>query len=650
MLRLLPWLFFVAGSATAMPFVPVLDAGRLEGEVPLGRYLEYRADDGHLTVATIAAGELILTPVGQDTWIPGPGQPVYWIRFRTMNHLDEPRRIWLEQRWMNNKDLRLFAIPPGGSVTDLTRGESALAKRQDYNMVTWSLEIPPGETTFLMRLESSTPGLEFVVYDDQAFHNYLRYSGLVIGLLFGGLIIMLCYNLFLFLTMHHAAHLFYVATLGSMFLEQLIFKGYIVIPWTSPVHAHMLSAQLACIFSVLLGNYYVDVQKYSPRLDRWNRRAALVMTAGLFISIFLPETLSVGVTLLDGAATIVFTSLSLATGIRYRNRSARFLLIAGIPAILIGLFEILFQVGLLPPNNHHEWNSFTGYLILTMLTSLGLGDRFNQQLRENSDRALQLQRRRMALEATGEATRAIQQSFLTRQKQVGGLSLDAWLRTAEKTGGDWYSVFRDPANGRLFALIGDVSGRGIPAALVTGAVSGAAQTAVESFGDTSPTLESSLLDLANSINRVVYRAGRGSMHPMSMALIAIDEATGAMLYLNAGHPPIYLLDQNRSQAILQPGTLLGHREDYIAGIPRKFQLHSGDRIIAYTDGLLENRGPDGGHLRIHQLRRLLNPELSGEQLVENIRNTTEKIWQDKALDDDCTCICLTPFFRDAPQG
>ena len=641
---LIPLVLLAAGlSPTAGASTPVTPPAYVitasMDAVPLGRYLEYLPDNQGLgpdQLRTRSDFHRVPSPV----WIPGPATVPLWIRLRLQNPGTKDRRIWLEQRWIMYRSLRLYTVRGTEPVRPAGEQPDSIARRWSDAPPTWSLTLPPGETTLLIRLDSAIPGMEFMLYDDQSRAKHLGFTSLMIGLLFGGMGIMLIYNFFLFLTMRRPAYFFYVGTLGTMVTEQLIYKRYLIIPGMPVLKAHMLIAQLACIFATLFTSSYVDVRSFNPRLARWNQAAAILMSVSFFASLFTNEQFSLMAALMAGLLCIGMCTIDLLSALRRRNRAPRFLMVAGIPAMLFGLYEITFQTGLIPPNNHHEWNLLVGYLMMTMLISLGLGDRFNQQVQKNAERALQLQSRRMALEATNEATRAIQRALLSHDEFMGSISMAACYRPAEKTGGDWYSVFQDRVHKRLYILIGDVTGHGIPAALITGAVAGAAQTAVERFSCRRRDLQETLQVLAGAINRVVYRPDRETRHLMTMCFLALEESNGELAYLNAGHPPIYLLHDGHIRPLLVRGSVLGREPELRNPGEALHHLVPGDQIFAFTDGLLENHGPDGEMLRVSQLRRLLRDPAPPRILIERIRQHADRTWKGHPLQDDCTFLAI----------
>ena len=73
------------------------------------------------------------------------------------------------------------------------------------------------------------------------------------------------------------------------------------------------------------------------------------------------------------------------------------------------------------------------------------------------------------MESSLEAAKFVQESLLTVPTKMDNWLYSDFYKASEKAGGDWYSILHDEAQKTLFAVIGDVAGHGIPAALITGA-------------------------------------------------------------------------------------------------------------------------------------------------------------------------------------
>jgi sigma-B regulation protein RsbU (phosphoserine phosphatase) len=166
-----------------------------------------------------------------------------------------------------------------------------------------------------------------------------------------------------------------------------------------------------------------------------------------------------------------------------------------------------------------------------------------------------------------------------------GSALDAFalLEPAREVGGDLYTVF--PIDDRrVFLAVGDVSGKGIPAALLMAVT----MTLVRTFGREIPRPQ----DILDRANVALTEDNQTSMF-VTLLVGILDLPTGRLVYASGGHtPPVVLRPGEPPRfAAASPGTVLGQ----FAGIDYEdceVELRPGDTFVAYTDGVTEAFDPD----------------------------------------------------------
>lgn len=157
------------------------------------------------------------------------------------------------------------------------------------------------------------------------------------------------------------------------------------------------------------------------------------------------------------------------------------------------------------------------------------------------------------------------------------IDLFATLRPAKSVGGDLYDFRLD--GDRLWFVVGDVSGKGVPAALFM------AVTKVL-FG-VSVEVESSPAAVMSRVNRALCRENEHFLF-VSAFLGRLDVRTGELEYANAGHNLPYRLGGDGSVSTLpaSPGLVLGVNEDFVYGT-ESTRLDPGDGVFLFTDGVTE---------------------------------------------------------------
>src|SRR4051794_779420 len=203
-----------------------------------------------------------------------------------------------------------------------------------------------------------------------------------------------------------------------------------------------------------------------------------------------------------------------------------------------------------------------------------------------------------------------------------------------EVGGDFYDVFERRGGGWAFE-IGDVSGKGAEAAAVTALARHTVRTA--SLQPASPS------DLLTTLNDalLVQRAG-AEFCTVCLACLTLEERATLTVALG-GHPPALVLRRNGDvEPVGEAGTLLGVFMDPVLH-EVEAELHSGDTVLLYTDGVTE-AGPAGGEIGDDGLALLL-AELRGltpEEIVDAVEQAAVQAQDWKPRDD----IALVAFALD----
>ena len=205
-------------------------------------------------------------------------------------------------------------------------------------------------------------------------------------------------------------------------------------------------------------------------------------------------------------------------------------------------------------------------------------------------------RKRRRAERLEDDAREVQRRLLSRPlPSVPGYAVGAAWRFAERLGGDAYEAAALP-DGRLAVAIADVCGKGTPAALLMASADATLRDLMA--GGAAPREVCRRLDEALSPRLAPDRF-------VSLAYAVLDQARGTLAYSNAGHPPPLLFHADGTVDRLDAGgPVLGmiagaHYED--EAVP----LRPGDRLVLYTDGVIEASGKAG--------------ELAEERLLAGVR-------------------------------
>ncbi len=215
-----------------------------------------------------------------------------------------------------------------------------------------------------------------------------------------------------------------------------------------------------------------------------------------------------------------------------------------------------------------------------------------------------------------------------RLPEITGLQLAAHYEAAgAEVGGDWYDAFALPG-GRLGVVLGDVAGRGVPAASAMGQLRSVTRAfALADDGFRSPG------EMLTRLNRHQLALGQTELFTVVYAIV--DAPGGLVSWACAGHPPPLLRNGNRETRYLEGGEGLMGIEDVVYRDLRS-PIGPGGILVFYTDGLIERRGEslDIGLDRLAEAVASGDGEPSAlcEWVLESVRPAEGQ------LDDDVTAL------------
>ncbi len=227
---------------------------------------------------------------------------------------------------------------------------------------------------------------------------------------------------------------------------------------------------------------------------------------------------------------------------------------------------------------------------------------------------LELQRLREENRAMSEqlriAAQVQSQLFPNRRPLIPNLDYAAQCRLARSVGGDYYD-FLELQPGRLWIAVGDISGKGVSAALLMANLQGLLRSH-------APLHTEALDRLFGTLNDRMCSTSDGSQYA-SLFYARFDGESRTLRYVNAGHPPPLLVRDGVIERLpaTAPPVGLFHESSFRVD---ELQLRAGDTLVVYTDGITEAERPDTemfGDSRLEELVRQRN-DLSPAQLIEAI--------------------------------
>ena len=240
---------------------------------------------------------------------------------------------------------------------------------------------------------------------------------------------------------------------------------------------------------------------------------------------------------------------------------------------------------------------------------------------------------RLSLKSELEIAREIQLAMLPAgTATIGDAEISGMTRPANTVGGDFYDVL-PLADGRVIVTIGDVAGKGSPAALLMALLLAVLRTLVDEELEPRPLME--------RLNRQICRHTPGSRF-ITLFYAVYTPGTGALMYVNAGqNPPLLRRRDGCVERLAGTGIALGmfDASTYDAVTT---SVDPGDMLVMYSDGITEAEDPSGRPFEESGLERVLagHRALPPSALAATVLREVEAHARDSRFTDDLTILIL----------
>ena len=226
-----------------------------------------------------------------------------------------------------------------------------------------------------------------------------------------------------------------------------------------------------------------------------------------------------------------------------------------------------------------------------------------------------------------------QRNLLSRSlPQSENFRFHAFNHPTRYVGGDFYAFF-ELEKGEVVSILADVSGKGIPAALLASLVQGALY--MEFCSTTRPG------EVITKVNKLLCE--KTDANRFVTLFLCIFDPSGKGRFINAGHNPAYVFraESGEIEELADGGTILGSFRN-AAYNSSPFQLNRGDILVVYSDGLTEAENPEGemyGEARLREILALEGPR--GSQVLERkLLDDLDDFTRGHSQTDDITYIIV----------
>lgn len=264
----------------------------------------------------------------------------------------------------------------------------------------------------------------------------------------------------------------------------------------------------------------------------------------------------------------------------------------------------------------------------------GLEEKVQQRTHDLHEALEDLKEKERIIETELDFAADIQKGIIPASLEPwNGIRFASYYQPMGKVSGDYYDLFRFP--NYLFVLLADVSGHGVPAALITMSAKQSFSAFIEEHLEPDEIFRKVNLDLVEKVKTSDY---------LTAFMLKID-SKNRITYSNAAHPRAvyYVSSRNEYELLDTGGIFIGSLEE--AGDLYEnstMRLHSGDRIYLYTDGLVEHKNRQGQEFGLDRfiecLKRTSEDSLE-EQITECVRSL-EKFMDGAPVRDDVSMLVL----------
>ena len=255
-----------------------------------------------------------------------------------------------------------------------------------------------------------------------------------------------------------------------------------------------------------------------------------------------------------------------------------------------------------------------------------------QSLSEQMEELKQVNAAKGRIEGELQAACNIQQSMLPKAYLPDAyshcLDICGQLISAKDVGGDLYDFF--VSNGKLFFCIGDVSGKGVPAALVM------AMT-LSQFRNVA-RYEGNIRQIIQSLNATRCE-GNDTLMFVTFFAGVLDLETGLLQYCNAGHNKPFIMNGSISELPAKPDLPLGVSDDAVYAV-REYTLQSDSTLFLYTDGLTEAMTARREQFGRERLQNTLRKGAGCRELIEEMTLAVRQFVGDAPQSDDLTMLAI----------
>ena len=647
---------------------------------PLTQATYYEDFTGELTFDDILRRQsYFFKTTGKQTLNLGYFAPAVWVRFKVLGaekHRAGDYFLEIKNPALDHVDLY---VRDSSGILRKRSGDLLSFEYRDVLNRNHVFQLSPGTEPLDIFIRVQSKGAVFLnlsLYDFPGYNTKVNINNTAYGLYYGGLVVMMILYLFFAVGARELSSFYYLAHIACFGMFLLEVNGLAAMFFRSNYSflANMalpVWSTLSIIFGAWFTRSFLLTRVYAPAFHQFITLVGYLAMLLLFLNFFLSYDIIIRlVTMLAMLFAIVVILTSIVV---YSQgfRPARFF-VFGWAVYLLGILSYaLFSSGLLPDNLLTRYGKEFGSVIEMTLMILALTDKITVYRREKEkaqESALEEKQKQIELRESlnvkleqevqrktadlsmaldelqkRDANRTRELNFAAQiQKSIlpgtvmelDGFRVASYVKYMTGVGGDYFDIFSMPGN-RLGFLISDVSGHGVPAALVTTMAKISFIDAIRFHSSPRAVLLNVNDSLVKSISTLAYLS----------AFYFRVEPDGKTVYCGAGHPDplVYRRQSGKLDSWDGRGFFIGCMTDIESFLNEtEDSLAQGDRVLLYTDGIFESRNKSGESFDMERFTRAFieSNEMPLEQARNYILECFETFTAGADVDDDVSFLIV----------
>ncbi len=250
-----------------------------------------------------------------------------------------------------------------------------------------------------------------------------------------------------------------------------------------------------------------------------------------------------------------------------------------------------------------------------------------------------------------ETAQIVQDSFFPKDDfRIGNFEISGFHKSSSECGGDFWGAFAREQ--KLYVFVGDATGHGVPAALMT-AVAHSCTTTIAQMAKNQAGWDMSPLAILEILNVAVWRAGMGKVK-MTFLCLEVDLESGALRYSNASHEKPLIIRNSKDNSAdktemrpeidclnEKPSGALGDSSQQTYTM-HKQKLEADDILVCYTDGITESRNEKGAEFGERRLLKSLQEKdiFDAKHLKDKIKTMYLQFMGKNSPQDDVTLVVI----------